>query len=367
MNRARSAAGSGLHWLMRPIPGARTCYEPRRHGGHGEHCFPRNASVVSVSPWFVVVIVLVGGSPAMAQRLPFQKTLDAAGVTTLDVSTIRGKINVVSGETGRIEIGGAVTIRIGIDVPENPLEIAQRIAANPPMERVGDTVRLRPPADERDRRAVTVNYDVRVPAHTKVLSVSDSGETTIAGVTGTVDVRTQSGAIGLQRLGGATTISTGSGAVVVQGTKAPLTVTTSSSAFTARSLGGHLHVRTMSGAVNVTFDSAGDVDIETGSSAIKLRGVRGALTAATRSGHVTVEGKPDRQWAVSSGSGSIDVAIASPPITLDATTGSGSVRIDGPAVNGAVSKRAVNGAIGTGGPPVRISSRSGSIRINVGR
>jgi Putative adhesin len=321
-----------------------------------------------VIPAVVVVgALLVAGPPAMAQRLPFQKSLDGAGVTTLDVSTIRGKINVVSGETDRIQVGGAVTIRIGIDVPENPLQIAQKIAANPPIERVGDTVRLRPPADEKDRRAVTVNYDVRVPAHTKILTVSDSGETTIAGLTGAVDVRTQSGAIALQRVGGATTISTGSGAVLVEGTNGPLTVTTSSSAFTARALGGHLHVRTMSGAVNAGFEGAGDVDIETGSSAIQLRGVRGALTAATRSGRISVEGKPDRQWAISTGSSSIDVAVASPPLTLDVMTGSGSVQVAGASVNGTVSKRVVNGAIGSGGPPLRISTRSGSVRINVGR
>jgi putative adhesin len=315
----------------------------------------------------VVVALLVAASPAAAQRLPFQKSLDAAGVTTLDVSTMRGKINVVSGETDRIQIGGAVTVRIGIDVPENSLEIARKIAANPPIDRVGDTVRLRPPADATERRAVTVNYDVRVPANTTIVSVSDSGETTIAGLTGAVDVRTQSGAIALQRIAGVTTVSTGSGAVLVEGTRGPLTVTTSSSAVTARALGGNLHVRTGSGAVNAACEGAGDIDIETGSSAIEVRGVRGALTAATRSGHITVEGKPDRQWAVSTGSGGIDVAVASPPVTLDAATGSGSVRVDGAAVNGSVSKRAVNGTIGSGGPPVRISTRSGSIRLTIGR
>jgi hypothetical protein len=320
-----------------------------------------------VIPAVVVLVALqMAGSPAAAQRLPFEKTFDAAGVSTLDVSTIRGKINIVSGEAGRVVVGGAVTIRIGIDVPENPLEIAQKIAANPPIERVGDTVRLRPPADARERRAVTVSYDVRVPANTTIVTASDSGETSIMGVTGPIDVRTQSGAIALQRVGGATRISTGSGAVLVEGTNGPLTVTTSSSAFTARALGGHLRVRTMTGAVNAGFEGAGDIDIETGSSAIQVRGVRGALTAATRSGHITVEGRPDRQWAISTGSSSIDVAVASPPITLDVMTGSGSVQVAGASVNGTVSKRAVNGAIGSGGPPVRISTRSGSIRINIG-
>src|SRR4029453_815419 len=108
-----------------------------------------------------------------------------------------------------------------------------------------------------------------------------------------------------------------------------------------------------------------DVDVETGSSAIQLRGVRGAVTAASRSGRISLEGKPDRQWAITTGSSGIDVAVARPPITLDALTGAGSVQLDGATVNGTVSKRAVTGAIGTGGPPVRLSTRSGSIRINV--
>ena len=89
--------------------------------------------------------------------------------------------------------------------------------------------------------------------------------------------------------------------------------------------------------------------------------------AATRSGRISIEGQPDRQWAISTGSSAIDVAVASPPVTLDATTGSGSVQVTGADVNGTVSKRAVNGAIGSGGPPVRLSTRSGSIRVNVGR
>jgi hypothetical protein len=123
----------------------------------------------------------------------------------------------------------------------------------------------------------------------------------------------------------------------------------------------------MSGAVDAGFEGLGDVDVETGSSAIQLRGVRGALTATTRSGHVAIEGTPDRQWAVSTGSSGIDVDVASPPLMLDLTTGSGSVQVAGATVNGSVSKRAVNGTIGSGGPPVRISTRSGSIRLTVGR
>src|SRR5215471_16563097 len=146
----------------------------------------------------VIFTLALSASPARAQRLPFEKSFDAAGFSTLAVSTMRGKIHIVPGDADRSVVGGAVTVRIGIDVPLNALELAQKIAANPPIERAGNTVRLRPPADARERRAVTVNYEVRVPANTTVVSVSDSGETTIAGIIGPVDVRTQSGAIALE-------------------------------------------------------------------------------------------------------------------------------------------------------------------------
>ena len=301
-------------------------------------------------------------APAMAQRLPFQKSLDAAGITTLDVSTIRGKISIVSGEADRIIVGGAVTVRIGVDVPTNALELAQKIAANPPIEREGNTVRLRPPSDATERRAVTVNYEVRVPPNTAIVAVSDSGEIAIDAMSGSVNVRTQSGAIGLQRIGGAATVVSGSGAVRVDGTRGPLAVTTSSSAFIARAVGGNLHARTMSGAVEATFEGAGDADVETGSSAIRLRGVRGGATTVSRSGHITVEGQPAREWAASTGSGGIEIAVADRPVAIDATSGSGSVQIAGASVNGTVSKRAVNGTIGGGGPMIRVSTRSGSIR-----
>ena len=78
---------------------------------------------------------------------------------------------------------------------------------------------------------MTVNYVVRVPPSTDVLTASDSGATTIRGVAGRVTVRTQSGAIEVGDLGGATNITTGSGAVIVNGSAGALSVITSSSEY----------------------------------------------------------------------------------------------------------------------------------------
>ncbi len=137
----------------------------------------------------------------MAQRQPFERAIDVSGASALDVSTIRGKIDVRGGAPGKIVVSGQVTIRVGWDVPADAVEIMRRVAEHPPIEIDSQTVRLRPPSDDVARHAVTVSYEVQVPPETKVLALSDSGATTVSGVRGAVDTTTQSGAIAVERLG----------------------------------------------------------------------------------------------------------------------------------------------------------------------
>jgi DUF4097 and DUF4098 domain-containing protein YvlB len=118
--------------------------------------------------------------------------------------------------------------------------------------------------------------------------------------------------------------------------------------------------------VDAALAGAGDVDIETGSSAIRLRGLRGALTAVSQSGRVSIQGVPGKTWDASTGSGGVDFAIDSgAPFRIDASSRSGSVKVTGTSVRGAVSKRSVVGTVGEGGPLVRVNSRSGSVGITV--
>jgi hypothetical protein len=228
-----------------------------------------------------VLIALVVGTAttARAQRFPFERTFDVQGVSTLDVSTMRGKIEVVAGAPGRIVVTGAATVRVAWDSPSNAVELARGVAEHPPIERDGNTVRLRPPSDPAEQKATTVNYTVRVPPDTEVRSDSNSGATTIRGVAGAVAARTQSAAIAVGSLGANATITTGSGAVTVDGVKGTLRVTTSSSGVSARALEGDVHVRTSSGAVDATLAGRGGVDVQTGSSAIAVHGARGGVIA----------------------------------------------------------------------------------------
>jgi DUF4097 and DUF4098 domain-containing protein YvlB len=313
----------------------------------------------------VLLVVTCFASPAFAQRLPFEQRFDITESAVLDVSTIRGTIDVVGGEPGHVVVAGTVTVRIGWGVPADAVAFARKVADDPPVERAGNTFRLRPPSEDAERRAVTIAYQVRVPSDTDVVAVSESGATTVGDITAPVTVRTQSGAIKLTHLGGTAGVSSGSGSITIDGVTGLLTVTTRSSAIRGTSIGGGFQVRTMSGTVDAALTGTGDVDVETSSSAIRVRGARGGLKAATGSGRVTIEGAPGAAWQVATGSGGVDLELAaSASCVVDATTRSGSVRLAGFAPD-SVSKGRATGTIRNGGPSANVTSRSGSIRITV--
>ena len=275
----------------------------------------------------LVVGLVASGTQAAAQTFTFERSFPATASTQLDVTTNRGKITVRGGATAEVVVVGRVSVRVAWNSPGDAVALARSTANQPPVEQTGDTVRLRIPRDARTRRAVTIAYEVLVPAGMRVVTDSDSGETRVDGVRGAVSVRTQSGAIKLADLG-PTRVDTGSGAVSIDGA-GPLSVTTSSSSIEVTRISDNLDLRTQSGRVKASLVNEGDVDVETGSSAITIDGVDGGLAVSTRSGRVRVSGNPRRAWQVTTGSSAIDAEFnPHAAFTLDATSGSGSVKTE---------------------------------------
>lgn len=273
-----------------------------------------------------LIVLLMSPSAADAQRVGFERSF-ASRATHLDIETDRGRIEVIAAGDGRIEVDGMVTVRAGWNVPANAMELARAVAANPPIEEQGHTVRIRIPSDGASRRALTLSYRVHVPAGTTVRSVSSSGATSVRGVKGRVTVRTQSGAIALAALADVD-VASGSGAITVDGVSASLRAESRSSAF-------------------------------------RLQDVHGALTVATQSGRVEASGVPG-PWTISTGSGSVHLRISGPGCVLDASSRSGSIHVDPAIVDGTVEKRRIKGRVGEGGPPVEVRTGSGAIHVEAG-
>lgn len=311
------------------------------------------------------VALAVSALPVSAQRLTFQRTYDVDDAAALDVSTIRGRVDVAPGPPGRILVVGTVTVRPFSASRTDPIEIARRIAADPPVTQQGSAVRLQPPDGEEARGAVTVSYVVTVPADTAVRASSESGALAIEGVSGHVDVDTSSSTIDLRRLAGSAEAASGSGAIRVDGIAGDLSVTTRSSAIQVAGAAGAVRARSQSGAVDVRLAGDGHVDVETSSSAIGLSGLQGGLRATSQSGRIRIAGAPTAAWNLSSGSGSFDFDL-DPGARLDlaARTRSGSVRVGGVSLEGAMAKGEATGSINGGGPLVTAISRSGSITVS---
>jgi DUF4097 and DUF4098 domain-containing protein YvlB len=311
------------------------------------------------------LMVSACGVPALAfaQRVPFERAIETSPPATLEVSTDRGKIEVVAGPAGRVLVEGAATVRVGWNVPANAAEIARQVASSPPIEQSGNTVKLTIPAARNAQRAVIVSYRVQVPPDTMVHTRSDSGATSIRGVAA-VDVRTQSASIDVGSVSGAVQIVTGSGAVRASDIAGALSVTTSSGAFDGSRLRSSLRVRTQSGDVDAALEGSGDVDVETGSSAVQVRGVRGGLLVKTQSGRVTLQGLPAGDWSATTSSSSVSIEVEhGPGFQLDAASRSGSVRLERTDLAGSITERAAKGSVGGGGPLVQVRSGSGSIRV----
>ena len=128
----------------------------------------------------VVVYSLASAQPALAQRFPFERTFDATGASTLDVSTLTWQDSTSRpAMPGRIVVAGTVTVRVDWNVPADAEDLAKQVAANPPIQQDAQRITLRPPSDPAAQRAVTVSYQVRVPPNTRVTTTSDSGATTV--------------------------------------------------------------------------------------------------------------------------------------------------------------------------------------------
>lgn len=117
-------------------------------------------------------------------------------------------------------------------------------------------------------------------------------------------------------------------------------------------------------AIVVASLGRGDLQASSGSGDITARGITGAVTASSGSGSIEVDGTPTSAWTLSSASGRVLVGLpASAGFELDAPSASGSIDTDFPVTTTDVRRRALRGTVGSGGPVVKASTASGSIRI----
>ena len=140
---------------------------------------------------------------------------------------------------------------------------------------------------------------------------------------------------------------------------------TGSGDINASGLEGPFTVRTGSGNIVAEQTGQGDVVAETGSGDIELKDIHGGFHGQTGSGDIKASGTPSTSWILQTGSGNIELLTGNAPLTLDASTASGSVTTEHEmTMKGSFDRHHIQGTLNGGGPTIRAQTGSGDIHIH---
>jgi len=221
------------------------------------------------------------------------------------------------------------------------------IEQHPPLRQDGNSIHI----DYVTAHDISVDYEITVPIDTTIRSHSGSGDQTIEGTHGNVDLQSGSGDVKLSRLTGEIRLQTGSGDV------------------RAREIAGPVRGGAGSGDIEVEETGSGDIDLHTGSGNITARGIQGAFRAEAGSGDVTAEGTQTGAWEIRTGSGNVHVRLpANAAFDANISTSSGTLDVDAPitmTVQGRVqeTRKQIVGKVRGGGPLLSLRTGSGDIHI----
>jgi Putative adhesin len=315
----------------------------------------------------ISVVFALGCLPALAaQTGHFDRTLKVTGAVDLDVISGSGNINVRTGNSDVVVISAKIHASNSWLFGGNAEEKIRRIEQNPPIEQQGNIIHIGHTTDRELFRNISIDYDLTVPAQTRLTSQTGSGDQTINGVQLPLMAKTGSGNITVDNLGADAKISSGSGDLKIGSVKGMLNASAGSGNIRADGVGGEINASTGSGDVEMRQVAAGNVKVDTGSGNIKLHGIKGGLRAQAGSGDIQADGEPTGDWRLGAGSGNITLKLASQAsFNINARTSSGNLRVSRPVtVQGTMSHNRIEGKVGNGGPMLDIHTGSGNIYVD---
>src|ERR1035437_4757724 len=232
-----------------------------------------------------ITAMALAALPALGAEATFARTLTVSGRVELSVSTGSGNIHISHGTGNQVHIFGKVKSGWG-----GSDERVREIAANPPIEQTGSIIRIG--GHHENLHNISIDYGVQAPENSFLDAGSGSGDIRVEGVGENAKISTGSGNIHATGLHGGFTVDTGSRDIYAEQT------------------------------------GEGFVKAQTGSGNIELRNLRGSLYAHTGSGNIKAGGAPAADWKLGTGSGNVELWPGSAALTLDASTGSGSIHTD---------------------------------------
>ncbi|GHC80780.1 hypothetical protein GCM10007079_19980 [Nocardiopsis terrae] len=296
-------------------------------------------------PWMVLggalvlILVVVTAVSVLGNVVVHQTDRDDsfAGVSALELTN---------------ETGGQVTLRGG-DGDEVLLERSLRGSPlSEPDEDVdadGDTLAVDTDCDGFPFfTTCAVDYEVTVPAGTRVTVETVSGGVHARGLEGELSVEGVSGGVQVAEQNGDTRIETVSGRITLEGMEGAVTAHSTSGGITAGGEGPLLDVSTTSGTVSAADFTAEEVRAESVSGSLELGGGFTTLEASSTSGSVDIAtGTPFDLMSVETVSGRVEASVPEGVYEITGESVSGSREFDVDTSSGADSRIDVNTTSGS--------------------
>ena len=342
-------------------------------------------------------ILASGAGPVIADdevwREQSEKTVEARGLTALEIINSRGRVDLVPSPDGKLHLTALKIVRVGRQ--ERPAELARGIV----VETAARGGRYVVEVLYHTRRSIRfglgdlfrVNgwsyprYEVRiaaqVPQGLSILVRETSGDVRSDGIAGPQVLKSSSGDIEVHSPGGRVEASSTSGDVNATALR-EARLSSLSGDLIVRKVAGPLRASTTSGDITVTgaedslalSSTSGDIradraprglNVGTSSGEVVLQGVSGSVKVCTSSGGVSLAMlEPLRGVEASTSSGGIRLQL-DPAIgcALDMQTSSGTLDVALPMEMRTVSRHSVEGRIRGGRTPVVLHTASGDITV----
>jgi DUF4097 and DUF4098 domain-containing protein YvlB len=286
----------------------------------------------------VILALAVAGSTACSINLNAEqyvnkehKTFAVSGQADVELKTFDGSIEVTSWDKPEV----ALTIERRADSQ------AEAEALKVTAEQKGNRIVIHAVKPERHESEVhvgfhrgrSVRFVVSVPRTTDLNATSGDGSISVTGITGRVTARSGDGSITTSDLKGDVGLETGDGSVTAE---------------------------------NV----AGNLKINSGDGSVTVRGQPRGLIAHTGDGSVNVDvmssAAPTGDWELTTGDGGIHVTLpANFSAQVDAHTGDGGIDANDFGLRASGEDRNdLRGAIGSGGPTIRLRTGDGGITLS---
>ena len=296
----------------------------------------------------IVIFILASSLAGFASVAgTFDRSFQVNGPVDLEVLTRSGDITVRNGTAGTVSIHAKIHSGVSWLGGDHKAEV-QELQNNPPIRQNGNSIRI----DYVHFSNISVDYEITVPENTAVRTHTGSGDQTVEGLKGNIDLESGSGDLKLARLSGEMRFQTGSGNV------------------RGRELSGPAKAKAGSGDIEIEEIGAGDVDIRTGSGNITVNGINGGFRAEAGSGDIHGKGLPKNMWSVRAGSGNVTLYVPSDAaFDVDISSNSGNVTLGHPVtttIEGRVreSRKSVVGKVRGGGPMVSVHTGSGNVQVD---